>query len=67
MAHLTIRTENKAVLPVTETGYRSIYESNEVITDAGGAKAYLIAALDEAAKSKKWKNYLKDNSQLSLF
>lgn len=65
LAHLQLRAGEK--LPVTETGYRSIFMSAQVIAEAGGAKAFVIGLLDEEAKSPAWQTYQTSRRQLSLF
>lgn len=64
-AHIEVRCEHP--LPITSTGYRSIYSTFESVTEAGGLEAYLRGGLDEKAKSKEWKKHVEDTQQLSLF
>ncbi len=60
--HIELRTENKAPLPVTETGYRSHFMNNGAVAHHGGAVAFVTAWLDHEAKRTDW-----SNAQLSLF
>ena len=64
-AHLQLRAGER--LPITETGYRSIYTSEEAIDRAGGAVAFAMGLLDEAAALPAWKRYWQERQQLSLF
>lgn len=60
--HLEISTEGRVPLPVTETGYRSIFLYQGVVARKGGAVAYTVARLDEEAHRVGW-----SGAQLSLF
>lgn len=64
-AHLQFRVGER--LPITETGYKSIYLHAEAVEQAGGAVAFATGLLDEAAESFKWKDYCQERQQLSLF
>ncbi len=63
--HLELKSEQR--LPVTETGYRSLFLSEESIERAGGAIAFVLGLLDEAAESQEWKDHCDQQQQLSLF
>ena len=60
--HIELRTENKAPLPVTETGYRSHFMNKGAVAHHSGAVAFVTAWLDHEAKRSSW-----NNAQLSLF
>ncbi|MBC7147463.1 MAG: hypothetical protein H5U24_19035 [Thioclava marina] len=60
--HIELRTESRAPLPVTETGYRSHFTHKGTVTDYGGAVAFVTAWLDHEAKRTGWRG-----AQLSLF
>ena len=60
--HIELRTENKAPLAVTETGYRSDFMNKGTVAHHGGAVAFVTAWLDHEAKRTGW-----SNDQLSLF
>jgi hypothetical protein len=60
--HIELRTENKAALPVTETGYRSHFLDKGAVGHNGGTVAFVTAWLDHEAEQTKW-----SNAQLSLF
>lgn len=60
--HIELRTENKAPLPVTETGYRSHFMNRGAVAHHGGATAFVTAWLDHEAARTNW-----SNAQLSLF
>jgi hypothetical protein len=68
-SHLEIRSVNppKEPLPVTETGYLSHFLEPADIDNAGGPVAFVVNALDKAAKSKEWKAHDAARRQLSLF
>lgn len=67
LAHLGITSKDRVPLPITETGYRSRFEPAANIEAYGTPNAYVSAWLDEAAKSRKWKNRSTTSGQLSLF
>lgn len=64
-AHLEIRAEEK--LPVTETGYRSVFLDPETVALHGGAVAYVEGLLNEAAQQPQWQRYRQERKQLLLF
>ena len=57
----------RAVLPFTETGYRSHFTNEQTIAEAGGPVAFVRAWLDAAAESKEWKAVEAASRQLNLF
>jgi hypothetical protein len=66
--HLEIRVLEPAgaILPVTDTGYRSHFFHDDV--DAhGGVAAYVTAWLDQAATDPAWKRRQEAARQLRLF
>lgn len=67
IAHLEIIADNRAVLPVTETSYRSHFVPREVVEVLGGPVAYVRAWLDHEAQSPAWKAHRAASRQLSLF
>ncbi|MDF0596310.1 hypothetical protein [Psychromarinibacter halotolerans] len=60
--HIELRSEGKAPLPVTKTGYRSHFMNNGTVTEYGGAVAFVTAWLDHEAERTGWRG-----AQLSLF
>lgn len=60
--HIELRTEGRAPLPVTETGYRSNFTNRGTVTEYGGAIAFVSAWLDHEAERTGW-----SGAQLSLF
>lgn len=69
IAHLEIETEEPvhAPLPLTETGYRSYFHPRGTVEEAGGASAFVLAWLEEAATSKRWAFIEAESRQLALF
>ena len=67
--HLEIETTSpeRAALPITETGYRSHFLPTGEIEAMGGATAYVLAWLDEAAKGDAWRAQIDRSRQFSLF
>lgn len=62
----SVRPE-RGPLPITETGYRSHFCPAAAIDDEGGPVAYVLAWLDDAAASPRWKAGEAARRQLSLF
>lgn len=60
--HIELRSEGRAPLPVTETGYRSHFMSKGTVAEHGGAVAFVTAWLDHEAARTAW-----GGAQLSLF
>lgn len=67
--HLEIRTidPEKTPLPITETGYKSHFIDETSINNYGGALAYVLAWLDDAARKPEWQRQNEVASQYSLF
>lgn len=65
--HIEVVSEECQVLPITETGYRSLFIKPEFIEAHGSAQAYVLGWLDEEAKSSEWTRKEADGKQLSLF
>ena len=63
--HIEIRAEEK--LPITGTGYRSIFILPEEIEENGGVVELITHLLNEEAQSSEWKGYLETSRQGSLF
>lgn len=60
--HIELRSEGKAPLPVTETGYRSHFMSKGTVAEHGGAVAFATMWLNHEAARTGW-----GGAQLSLF
>ena len=65
--HIEVVANECQKLPITETGYRSLFIMPNYITEKGTAHDYVMAWLDHEAKSKTWRRFEKDAQQLSLF
>ncbi len=53
MAQIVIRCEE--TLPVTSTGYQSLFIHQDVISDIGAAVEYVIFYLDKEAIATDWR------------
>jgi hypothetical protein len=60
--HIELRTENKAALPVTETGYRSHFMPIGTVAQYGNPVSFVVEWLDHEAERTGWRG-----AQLSLF
>lgn len=69
LARLQIQSVSpeRAALPVTETGYRSLYVINSVIMMDGGPVTFVRGWLDAAADDPAWKRTQDASRQLALF
>lgn len=69
MSHFEIKTRSpeRAALPITETGYRSIFIPEPDIAEFASPTAYIIAMLDHAAQSPEWQVIRDKAQQYSLF
>jgi len=63
--HIELRCDER--LPVTQTGYRSIFVPEADLVNEAAITDFVIAALDQAALSKAWHDYLQASRQLDLF
>ncbi len=67
LVHLSIQSEDRIPLPITETGYRSKFLYLDEIDYHGGVIPYVEKWLEKCSQSKKWKQYEAKNLQLMLF
>lgn len=65
--HIEVISEDHQALPITETGYRSLFIKPEYIDAFGTATAYVLGWLDEEAKSPDWAHKESDSKQMSMF
>ncbi len=65
MLHIEVRSAS--VLPITETGYKSIFIAEPELAGKGGSLKYVTSYLDEKAKSPKWRNCHESSRQFNLF
>ena len=67
--HVEMRSDGQMKLPVTATGYRSLFLHGEKpFADWGGdVVAFVSDWLDDAARSADWQRYIEESRQLSLF
>ncbi|MCO4839130.1 MAG: hypothetical protein KC447_03305 [Rhodobacteraceae bacterium] len=63
--HIELRCDER--LPLSTTGYRSIFVSETRFADEGEIKNFVTELLNKAAQSKDWLAYLEDSKQLKLF
>ena len=68
-AHLQIEAvePERAMLPITETGYRSHFTTAETVIAMGGPVAFVLAWLDQEAASTVWQRQAEAARQLTLF
>ncbi|MBL4583634.1 MAG: hypothetical protein JKX83_03355 [Pseudomonadales bacterium] len=57
----------RAPLPITETGYKSIFMTEPELAKQGGSLKYVTSYIEQEAKSKKWQKNLENSRQFNLF
>jgi hypothetical protein len=67
MDHIEVRSAESVPLPITATGYRSLFILPEHLEEHGDPETYVLAWLDHEATSAAWKRYEAEDRQLSLF
>ena len=67
MALLEICSQHRERLPITETGYYSLFRPAPDFDAYGCVKQYALDWLDHEAGSPEWQAYLEESRQLSLF
>ncbi len=65
MSHIEIYS--KEDLPITDTGYKSIFILESNLKRWGGLEKYIIEKLNHGAKSEEWKFKKESRNQLCLF
>ena len=67
MDHIEVRSAECVPLPITETGYRSLFILPERLEEYDDPETYVLAWLDYAANCKTWKQKEEAARQLLLF
>ena len=69
LIHVEVRCvrPERAPLPITETGYKSLWVIDENLEQFSDAAAYVKLLLDEAAQSKEWQAAEQQAAQYNLF
>ena len=65
LAHLTVKAA--VPLPVSETGFKSLFIAPGTVDDHGGPVAFVLAWLDHAAALPEWNAQQEQAKQLTLF
>lgn len=63
--HLELYAQER--LPVTETGYRSLFIHPDEMALWDSPEAFVLEWLNDAARHKSWQDYRQQSRQLSLF
>ena len=56
-----------AILPITETGYRSEFLTAVELTAVGGAVSFITGLLERETKTQRWQKRDFESRQLTLF
>lgn len=67
ISHLEVISENKEPLPITKTGYRSLFLSSAEIDSYGGPVSYVTAWIEAEGKKPRWKASYEASRQGTLF
>ncbi len=67
MDHIAVHSKDCAPLPITETGYKSIFILPERLCEYGDPIELVKPWLDEEAKSQSWQLAQDQGRQMSLF
>lgn len=65
--HIEVRSAGRVPLPITETGYRSLFTASESLSDYEDAQAYVLAWLEHEAAGSAWQRQEEEARQLTLF
>lgn len=65
LAHIEVKSEE--LLPISKTGYKSLFLPLSELEEEGGVAELVKRWLDEASDSKEWKEYVGKKIQYSLF
>lgn len=66
-AHIEVESLCRSPLPITETGFRSVFTTCEAVEESGGPIKLIESWLDEEASSSSWKLADATRKQLTLF
>ncbi len=69
LSHIEIRSvrPHHAPLPITDTGFRSIFMTEPEVLEHGGAVNLVLSLLEERAKSEAWTKANEKAKQYQLF
>lgn len=69
LSHVDVRSikPRNVPIPITETGYRSMWIRTPQLAKHGGVIEYVTSYIEEEAKSKKWKDLQEKARQFELF
>ncbi|MEO0627022.1 MAG: hypothetical protein AAFY91_08520 [Bacteroidota bacterium] len=68
--HLEIQRRDEGRLPITETGYRSVFLTSHVqffLLREKGVIGYVREWIDHEGQTKVWRDYVEASKQLCLF
>lgn len=65
--HIEVLSNPRQALPITETGYRSLFLPSGAIEEGGGPVAFVTRWLDHKANTREWKQTDLQSRQGSLF
>ena len=64
---LIVISPRGSVLPITETGYLSHFDTDASVTNASAALSFFLTWLDHEADSRRWRKFELKRAQLDLF
>lgn len=66
VAHIEVESVCRSPLPITETGYRSLFTNADLVEKLGGAVSFVEHWLDEEAEDTGWNRCEDRRRQFSL-
>ncbi|MEP1932150.1 MAG: hypothetical protein ABJO52_20970 [Nisaea sp.] len=67
MDHIEVHSQDREPLPITETGYKSLFIPSADSDITSAPADHVLAWLEHAANSDEWKSTAAERAQLSLF
>jgi len=69
LSHVEVRSikPRNVPIPITETGYRSMWIRAPQLATYGGVVEYVTSYIQEEAKSQEWRDYQQNSRQFNLF
>jgi hypothetical protein len=67
VAHIEVESVCRSPLPITDTGYRSLFINADLVEELGGATSFVEHWLNEETEDSGWKSSEDRRRQFSLF
>jgi len=68
LSHISVMAyKDRTPLPVSETGYKSLFQHPDTVLQWGGPVEFIMALLDEWAKGEEWQKIKFTSRQKEIF